>query len=110
MKRILLAISFCLLVSSTANAECAWVLWKKTDTTGNPGGQVSWEIQDALPQYQQCRQQQMVLCNSMKQVYSPEHNAVLRVDNCPTRIFAEVKGGAVLMDFFCLPDTMDPRK
>lgn len=32
MKKVLMAVFFCLLVSNMAKAECAWVLWTKTET------------------------------------------------------------------------------
>lgn len=32
MKKVLMAVIFCLLVSNMAKAECAWVLWTKTET------------------------------------------------------------------------------
>jgi hypothetical protein len=71
MKRVLWAIILCLLMSSIANAECAWVLWEKKvscqlSVKWVPG---DWSINSAYPNYEMCIEKRNSILNSNKETW-----------------------------------------
>jgi len=62
MKRVLLAIFFCLLMSSTANAQSARVLWEQVEVMEIKDGSLSqnsqWTLLGTAPTYEQCKEAQ----------------------------------------------------
>jgi len=96
MKRILLAIIFCLFVSSIANAECAWVLWEGRDK--NIGSDTIWTIESAFPSYKLCTDRIKNICGTASMDDSSY--------TCAKFNFL----GYAAWYYKCLPDTIDPRK
>jgi hypothetical protein len=58
MKRVFLAIFFCLLISSKANAQSPRVLWERVQVMEIKHGSLSensqWTLLQATPTYEQC--------------------------------------------------------
>ena len=55
-RNILLALILCFLISSIANAQCAWVLWEKTEHTdfSTVGTNINWSVVNAAPDHKGC--------------------------------------------------------
>jgi hypothetical protein len=107
MKRILLVLGFCLFVSSMADAECAWVLWKKYERVGE-NRTVNWEVISAVPQYQDCLKMQKRVLYGEKAFW--KKNLKESVEITDWMISIKTKDGIGMLTYECLPDTTDPRK
>jgi hypothetical protein len=119
MKRVLLAIFFYLLMSSTANAQSPSVLWEQVQVMEIKDGTLSensqWTLLEAAPTYEQCIEAQrrvfevrendyLVLKGSKRWIEiwtTPYKSITVRLSLEPTLI-SNI--------FHCLPDTTDPRK
>jgi hypothetical protein len=107
MRKVLWAIIFGLFVSSTANAEGAWVLWEKTAESGLPS---EWKTVVAYPKYEQCIARQKKDFDIIKtsysgykiQIASPETITIERRHENSTL-------GSIVISLKCFPDTIDPR-
>ena len=114
MKRVLVAIIFCLFMSTIAKAECAWVLWQRDRNTT---GRNDLEILDAYPKYDQCKaaqkdwlEQQKMGFEQIKKRMDPL-NRITTISTTPFRIIVDYEGGLQrIFETQCLPDTIDPRK
>lgn len=113
MKSTLFIISLLIAFSSVANAECAWVLWIRTDILliekdKLPIEKVQWELMGAVPQYEFCAKMLKSSYESQKRFWmegrSPE-KVKLNDEKC---IIFPMDG--MTIRFYCLPDTIDPRK
>jgi hypothetical protein len=90
-------------------AECAWVLWTKTEASvKNKGLDVRWELIGAVPKYEQC-------VNMLKSTYQNYKKAWLGTEidskekaNDEKFILLPFLGYSI--QFYCFPDTVDPRK
>jgi len=113
MKKILLATIFCLFMSSVANAQCAWVLWKSTTINLGEKGK-RWKIIIAVPTYKQCLTAKSDLIESDIETYRKLFNSADVTS--PDHILAYTPGpknqrGLInTLDYYCFPDTIDPRK
>jgi hypothetical protein len=120
VKTISLAAFFCLLMCDIAKAECAWVLWQKSDYNfGKSSEKVSWELKGAFPQYKQCMENQTDLFERLRIFWtdvttkSPSKNEKVEAHSGvggPSQIIITTESGISVFDFYCLPDTIDPRK
>lgn len=111
MKRILLAILLCLFSSSTANAECAWVLWERQYLQNEEGKVVNpgeWGIVSAYPKYEQCFERQKQQFLDLKE--TPGFKVISRPFEYVSQYTESGKGPSILQELKCLPDTIDPRK
>ena len=102
-------------------AECAWVLWKKTERTifekdkQYPDHSVNWELIEAVPKFEQCLQR-------MKEFSERHNNAYLKgkseggfpgikIEKLPSEgLMLTGEGLIQTIEFKCFPDTVDPRK
>jgi hypothetical protein len=107
MKRILLAISVCLL-ANIANAEGAWVLWERTTELGLPS---EWKIVVAYPKHEQCIERQKKDFEIIKKVYSGFKIQILSPETIVIENLHENTAlGNVVITLRCFPDSIDPRK
>jgi hypothetical protein len=116
-----LAIIFCLLMSSTVNAECAWVMWMKTEKTTfgkykqYPDRSVKWELIEAVPKFEQCSQRAGEYSERQYTLYL---KGKLEGELLGMKLEKLSSGGLILsgegwtqtIEWKCFPDTIDPRK
>ncbi|HYA90108.1 MAG TPA: hypothetical protein VEK32_01275 [Thermodesulfobacteriota bacterium] len=101
MKRILSAIILVFCLSGVAKAE-SWILYRHV-TEGNTS---SWFIEEAFPSYNSCKE-----VFDRKLVFTEIHEKDWTLTHFNDNGFMEVKKGMVtLVEFLCLPSTIDPRK
>jgi len=119
MKRVLLAIFFCLLTSGTASAQSGMVLWEQVQVMEIKDGTLSensqWTRLRAAPTYEQCIEAQRRafvvrknVCTALK-----DYNPTMEIWTTPyksTTIQWSLEPTLISNIFYCLPDTIDPRK
>jgi len=119
MKRLLLAMFFCLLMSSTANAQSARVLWEMVQVMEIENGTLSensqWTFLGAAPTYEQCIEAQRRVFEVRNNDYRTlkESKPNMEIWTTPYRaitIRSSLEPTLVSNIFYCLPDTIDPRK
>jgi hypothetical protein len=100
-------------------AECAWVLWHKiVKTTWTPqGGKIEnpyWELRGAFPKYEQCMEFRKEDIKDKKEIWTKESQEVRdTIDGIGIKIGINkslTNGVMLLFDWYCMPDTTDPRK
>lgn len=118
---ILLTTVICLNMISWARAECAWVLWVKTELQSFPKDkaprqEVSWELNSAAPRNAQCEQMKSILLQKMIQYYKANSPGAA-VETTPYGLItirvADDSGNPIsttVESYHCFPDTIDPRK
>ena len=107
MKKIFLAIIFCLLVSTTANAQCGWVLWENS----HPAPTEGWVIQNGFQTYDQCKKAKKDIYERIKKEFLKMGYRV--IDDTEDLLSMELSREGVPSIYYgwmCLPDTIDPRK
>jgi hypothetical protein len=96
-----------------ANAECAWVLWKSS-TTNYDEKSKRWEIITAVPVYEKCIEGKNYLVKNDLESYKKLYEGADVTSSSPDHILVVKKKGESIafesLDYFCLPDTIDPRK
>ncbi len=115
MKKIFLTVIFCLFMSTIANAQCAWVLWEllelATFTSGNVKHNEFWIFVEATQKYEQCLENQKRLFEEVKNRLAQEKNPKQKFETVPYRfIVVSSDYHRNSHTFYCLPDTIDPRK
>lgn len=123
MKKILLVLLLYLFITNTVNAQCAWVLWERSDfdakeTKDSHSG--SWSIVAAFPTANACWQEEEDICMRLKESRSknrPDQNPRFKLEN--VKCFKSWGGhmltwdnerGSGMSTYKCFPDTVDPRK
>jgi len=119
MKRVLLAIFFCLLMSSTANAQSPRVLWEQVQVMEIRQGTLSensqWTRLEAAPTYEQCIEAQRRVFEVRKNDYTAlkEFRPKMEIWTTPYKsitIRSTLEPTLISNIFHCLPATSDPRK
>jgi hypothetical protein len=99
-------------LSSLSYAECAWVLWIQKEyliVKEPPEQRVYWEINNAVPTHKECKELQRQLWERMDKHYKNlPHTG--KVDSTPFIIIVKTGEATLTESFYCLPDTIDPRK
>ena len=105
--------------SELCKAECAWVLWTKTEKTifkPNPNYSERWEIMGAVPKYEHCLRMKQEVFEKRSGAYTEGKSKggfpglEVKVDPSITAIFLSGQNLLEVIKFNCLPDTIDPRK
>jgi len=118
-KRVLLAIFFCLLMSSTATAQSPRALWEQVQVMEIKNGTLhensQWTLLEVAPTPEQCIEAQKRVFEVRKNDY-----LVLKGSKPWTEIFTtpyksitirtSLEPTLISNIFDCLPDTADPRK
>ena len=89
-----------LAVAASASAECAWVLWVRSER--HP-----WVADEALPDFSTCRMREeslLALHAETLRIVNAEN--ITRSDHSVAGTFGREVGST---ETKCLPDTMDPR-
>jgi hypothetical protein len=94
-----------------SQAECAWVLWESR----GDDGYLHWQMNDAFPSYEKCKQGQRIECERWKELLSTDiqNTQIIRLaDMCPDSLIISYKDSSRLREivYKCFPDTVDPRK
>lgn len=97
-KLSLLAAFFLFISTTTAHAECAWVLWKGQYTRD---GNANWYRQDAF--------NARLPCLRVLDRYQKDGGKALTSRMSETRLVVTVPGVEPI-EYICFPDTVDPRK
>ena len=105
-----LLVAFSLLTSAaTAHAECAWVLWEQTNNGLAP---VVWKILRASADTTSCEAFKArtveVAAASPPTGYARERRGDSTVMETP-RVGLLIGAPSTSLQYFCLPDTVDPR-
>jgi len=99
----LVAVLLVLTSVGTASAECAWVLWLRTDNG-------AWHVQAAGPTHTACLQ---MVRHEVKELADGDPSAVVEklVDGgaTVTKKFLPQSVKALVFEYRCFPDTVDPR-
>ena len=119
MKRVLLVIFFCLLMSGTANAQAGLVLWEQVQVMEVKNGALSqnsqWKLLGASLTYEQCTEAQRQVFEVRKSDYAALKDSFpqMQIWTAPDKSITVRLGlerSLVSSVFHCLPDTTDPRK
>jgi len=123
MKKHLLPVVFLICFSGVANAQCAWVLWAKSEFRAKEdkdSSYIGWYIVGAFPTVNACREDEEAICMSRKEFSSqniPDQNPHFKPKD--VKCFESWGGhtmswynesGNWISEWKCLPDTVDPRK
>ena len=92
-------------------AECAWVSWESR----SDDGYLSWQVNDAFPSYEKCKEGQRIECERWKELLLKDitNTQIKRVaDRCPDSLIIFYKDSSRPREivYKCFPDTVDPRK
>jgi hypothetical protein len=118
MKRILLAISFCILMSSTAYAQSPRVLWERVQvmeiTHGTLTDNSQWTLLEAAPTAEKCIEAQRRVFEVRKNDYTALKDSLpqMQIWTTPYKSITTQSGlepALISNIFYCLPDTSDPR-
>jgi len=119
MKRVLLALFFCLLMSNTASAQSPRVLWEMVQVMEIKNGTLSensqWTLLEAAPTYEQCIEAQRGVFEVRKNEYTVLKGSKpwMEIWTTPYKAIttrSTLEPILVSNIFYCLPDTIDPRK
>lgn len=111
-----------LFLSSIAFSESAWVLWIKHDSLlfkkGKEGllpeQKIWWELQVAVPKYEQCLQVLEKIWKLKTDRYKDhrEYPGIEKVEGTTGIIITSFKNnvGSLSETFYCLPETVDPTR
>jgi len=108
MKLGFLTIILCLLISTIANAECAWVLWERTYPVPD-----EWMMINGFQTYDQCEKAKKEAYETKKRILSKSGWKVLgeeREDLLSMELSVGGRSTSIYTGWMCLPDTIDPRK
>jgi len=118
VKRVLLVIFFCLLMSGTANAQSGLVLWEQVQVMEVKNGALSensqWTLLKAAPTPEQCIETQRQVFEVRKNDYTalkdsfPQMQIWTASDKSIT-VRLGLERSLISSVFHCLPGTTDPR-
>ena len=104
MARIAAAVVLLLASAAPAFAECAWVVWSHATGPSNSGDPVDrYEIAGAYPTRNEC----LKIVRGYAQVMKEAGLTVSRGEYETGSVIGEK--GDRSMQYFCIPDTVDPR-
>jgi hypothetical protein len=118
MKRVLLAIFFCLLTSGTASAQSGMVLWEQVQVMESKNGTLSenseWKLLGASQTYEQCTEAQRQVSEVRKNDYTALKDSFpqMQIWTAPDKSITVRLGlepRLISSIFHCLPGTTDPR-
>jgi hypothetical protein len=119
IKRVLLAIFFCLLMSNTANAPNAVLLWEKMLMIEIKEGALrensQWTLLKAAPTYEGCieAQRQVFEVRKTDNMALKDSKPEMEVWTTPYKavtVQLSLEPSLISYVFYCLPNTIDPRE
>jgi len=118
MTRFLLAALCVLLTAGPASAECAWVLWMKTELVNVTAGKIEsdgWQIESAVPTYAACttsarrRAERTAEPSEGPNVKGTGLNELIGGGFRVSKQYRSPEHASASVEFRCFPDTVDPR-
>ena len=111
--RVLVVALLVLISPHLVMADCAWVLWKKSEAFPAPRGVVTpnWDIESAVPEYDACMR---MVTDSVETYLKPspslggETVRKTQVGNHRVSISSD-RNPTTILTFLCLPSGVDPR-
>ena len=107
--RILLALACVLAFTTSASAECAWVLWQRIDTFDAPGALASspTEVGATYTTSVEC----ITAIDGLERRQQSPQAVVMRDAQTMLTVMFRDKNQTITksMSFLCAPDTVDPR-
>jgi len=103
MKRLLVLLTMVVLVFTSQAIAENWVLWEYAESKQISGG-AHWYILEAFPSYELC------IKEWDKQVSLSALAVNAKKLEKGTFLIKNENGSTTLVEFKCLPDTVDPRK
>jgi hypothetical protein len=100
--RLLLVLSL-LGSAATAHAECAWVLWVRTQV---PGQAPTTSVLGAYEARAECKNAER---EKIAGVRAKSPSAKTKVDRETVWVWNEKSAATITHDYYCIPDTVDPR-
>jgi len=103
-----------LFLSSIACAE-SWVLWKKTEFIAKGKSNISWEIIDAMPDYNQCLEVKKRVWQAIKKQWVEtkiKYGAISEIKEVPYELIIlkfKDSSDSSIETLYCLPGGLDPR-
>lgn len=108
-----------ILASSAANAESAWVLWKKAELMEMALKKTTiWEIVNAYPNHAQCvqaKEKKWILLKAEAIEDKKKYSSIMGINDVPYEtVIKNYKEGRDILSssdtLYCLPGTLDPRE
>ena len=107
--------------AEVCGAECAWVLWRKTEKTifvkdkQYPDYSANWERMEAVPKFEQCMQRMREFSERNNDAYLKGKSVGgfpgIKIEKLPSLgLMLSGEGFIETIEFKCFPDTIDPRK
>lgn len=109
MKIFFLVILLILFIGDMANAQCAWVLWKKV-SEGALDLNAKWELENAVPTYNMCLDLLVDRVESIKAMWADDPDYTILAFFSSVTLRNKSKRHSTYFNFQCFPDTIDPRK
>ncbi|PYN88435.1 MAG: hypothetical protein DMD87_09320 [Candidatus Rokuibacteriota bacterium] len=101
---LLLIALYVLASAATAYAECAWVLWVRTQV---PGQATTTSVLGAYEARAECKNAER---EEIAGVRAKFPSAKMKVDRETVWVWNEKSAATMIThDYYCLPDTVDPR-
>ena len=101
---LLLIVLYVLASAATAYAECAWVLWVRTQV---PGQATTTSVLGAYEARAECKNAER---EEIAGVRAKFPSAKMKVDRETVWVWNEKSAATMIThDYYCLPDTVDPR-
>jgi len=116
MKRATIVVAMILLLgsASVAAAECAWVLWERMRTIGQKGelgeARGGIGIVEAYLTQDKCNSARVATWEKVVQMFNQPANEIISSNRGRTFNFKGPDGTIFMQEFYCLPDTIDPRE
>ena len=114
-----LIILMIILASSAANAESAWVLWKKAELMEMALKKTTiWEIVNAYPDHAQClkaKEKKWMVLKTEALEDQKKYSSIMGVSDVPyENVIKNYKEGRDILSssdtLYCLPGALDPRE
>jgi len=102
-KASLLAALYLLTSAPTAHAECAWVLWVRTQV---PGQATTTSVLGAYEARAECKNAEREMIAGARAKFP---SAKTKVDRETVWVWNEKSAATITHDYYCIPDTVDPR-
>jgi hypothetical protein len=103
---VLVAMLLATMMSRSAWAECAWLLWAERARGAGTIPSASYEVSNAYATREECGVAVRITAESFRK--SNPTGKMYQAKSSPYEVYVEYAPGEGIR-YFCLPDTVDPR-